>query len=152
MDHAIVVAAGTGIDKEKLSIHEKTVFGSLPKFKRLVIMAQRAGIKRFTIITEKSDSSLKELLSGDKRFRGDINWHPLGSAIIPDSGPSLIIQSNLITTPIALSNFMKTECLRDEITILADISDDAWIKSGNGKVPDVCSYGGKAVGVFIAEG
>ncbi|MFI5322634.1 MAG: CDP-alcohol phosphatidyltransferase family protein [Thermodesulfobacteriota bacterium] len=152
MDHAIVVAAGTGIDKEKLSIHEKTVFGSLPKFKRLVITAQRAGIKRFTIITEKSDSSLKELLSGDKRFRGDINWHPLGSAIIPDSEPSLIIQSNLITTPIALSNFMKTECLRDEMTILADISDDAWIKSGNGKVSDVCSYGGKAVGAFIAEG
>jgi hypothetical protein len=59
MDHAIVVAAGTGIEEEKLSLHGKTVFGSLPQIKRLIITAPRAGIKKFTIITEKGDSSLR---------------------------------------------------------------------------------------------
>jgi len=73
MDHAIVVAAGTGIEEEKLSLHGKTVFGSLPQIKRLIITAQRAGIKKFTIITEKGDSSLKDLLSGDKRIESDIS-------------------------------------------------------------------------------
>jgi phosphatidylglycerophosphate synthase len=152
MDHAIVVAAGTGIDEEKLNVHGSTVFGSLPQIKRLIITAQRAGIKYFTIITEKDDSSLKELLSGDKRIASDVNWHPLGSEITLDSVPSLILQSNLITTPKALSNFMATECVHNEITVLADVSDDAWVKSGSGNVADVFSSGGKAVGAFIAEG
>lgn len=152
MDHAIVVAAGTGIEEEKLSVHGKTVFGSLPQIKRLIITAQRAGIKHFTIITERDDSSLKELLSGDKRIESDINWHSLGSEITLDSRPSLIIQSNLITTPRALSNFMETECGQDEIAVLTDASDDAWIKSSGGNVSEVFSSGGRAVGAFIAAG
>lgn len=152
MDHAIVVAAGTGIEDEKLSLHGKTVFGSLPQIKRLVITAQRAGIKKFTIITEKGDSSLKDLLSGDKRIESDISWHPLGSEISLGPDLSLILQSNLITTPRGLSNFMEPGCGPDEVMVLADSIDDAWIKSDGDEISDVFSNGGKAVGAFIASG
>ncbi len=152
MDHAIVVAAGTGVEEESLSAHGKTVFGSLPQIKRLVITAQRAGIKKFTIVTEKGDSSLKDLLSGDKRIESDISWHPLGSEVSLGSDLSLIIQSNLITTPRGLSNFMEHECAPDEIAVLVDSEDDAWIKSGGDEVSDVFSGGGKAVGAFMASG
>ncbi len=152
MDHAIVVAAGTGIEEEELSVHGKAVFGSLPQIKRLVITAQRAGIKKFTIITEKGDSSLKNLLSGDNRIESDITWHPLGSEISLGPGPSLIIQSNLVTTPRGLSNFMEAGCGPDEVLVLADSLDDAWIKSDGNEISDVFSSGGKAVGAFIASG
>jgi phosphatidylglycerophosphate synthase len=152
MDHAIIVAAGTGIEEEKLSVHGKTVFGSLPQIKRLVITAQRAGISKFTIITEKGDSSLKDLLSGDKRIESDISWHSLGSDITLDPAQSLIIQSNLVTTPRGLANFMESGCAPDEITVLADSLDDAWIRSEGDEVSEVFSSGGKAVGAFIASG
>lgn len=152
MDHAIIVAAGTGIEEEKLSLHGKTVFGSLPQIKRLVITAQRAGIKKFTVITETGDSSLKDLLAGDRRIDSDIGWHSLGSEIKLDSAHSLIIQSNLITTPRSLANFMESDCGQDEVAVLVDSLDDAWIKASGEEISDVFSWGGKAVGAFIASG
>ncbi|MEQ9619316.1 MAG: CDP-alcohol phosphatidyltransferase family protein [Deltaproteobacteria bacterium] len=153
MDHAILVAAGTGIEEEKLSNHGETVFGSLPQIKRLVITAQRAGIKNFTIITEKKDSPLKELLSGDKRIESDISWRSLGTETELGSSPCLIIQSNLVTTPGALSNFMDSATKPGEILVLVDTSRDAWVKTGGGDdVADLFSTGGRAVGAFIASG
>ena len=152
MDHAIIVAAGTGIEEEKLSLHGKTVFGSLPQIKRLVITAQRAGIKKFTVITETGDSSLKDLLAGDRRIESDIGWHSLGSEIKLDSAHCLIIQSNLITTPRSLANFMESDCGQDEVAVLVDSLDDAWIKASGEEISDVFSWGGKAVGAFIASG
>lgn len=152
MDHAIVVAAGTGIEEEKLSSHGKTVFGSLPQIKRLIITAQRAGIKRFTVIVEKGDSSLRDILSGDKRIESEIEWHSLGSEIKLDSAHSLIIQSNLVTTPRGLSNFMQSGCGQDEVAVLVDSLGDAWVKASGEEISDVFSSGGKAVGAFIASG
>lgn len=152
MDHAILVAAGTGIEEEELSTHGETVFGSLHQIKRLVITAQRAGIKNFTIITEKKDSPLKNMLSGDKRIESEISWHALGSEIELDSDPSLIIQSNLVTTPGALSNFTDSPTKQGEILVLVDMSRDAWIKTGGDNVSDIFSIGGRAVGAFIASG
>ena len=152
MDHAIIVAAGTGIEEEKLSLHGKTVFGSLPQIKRLVITAQRAGIKKFTVITETGDSSLKDLLAGDRRIESDIGWHSLGSEIKLDSAHCLIIQSHLLTTPRSLANFMESDCGQDEVAVLVDSLDDAWIKASGEEISDVFSWGGKAVGAFIASG
>lgn len=156
MDHAILVAAGTGIEDESLSSHGSEVFGALPQIKRLVITAQRAGIKIFTIITRPGDHSLKDLLYGDKRIDSEIRWHELGTELPPDQGPSLVLQSNLVTTPKALKSFIDTEdseqdIKEDEITVLVDMSGDAWIKGDKGVVTDMFSTGGKAVGAFIAS-
>lgn len=156
MDHAILVAAGTGIEDESLSSHGSEVFGALPQIKRLVITAQRAGIKIFTIITRPGDHSLKDLLYGDKRIDSEIRWHELGTELPPDQGPSLVLQSNLVTTPKALKSFIDTEdseqdIKEDEITVLVDMSVDAWIKGDKGVVTDMFSTGGKAVGAFIAS-
>ncbi|MEZ4547777.1 MAG: hypothetical protein R3B51_08680 [Thermodesulfobacteriota bacterium] len=118
MDHAILVAAGTGIEGENLSACGETEFGSLPQIKRLVITAQRAGIRFFTIITDRTDTPLKGLLAGDKRIDSSISWHTLGTGITLGDDPSLIIQSNLITTPKALSNFMEEEPAPGEISVL----------------------------------
>jgi CDP-L-myo-inositol myo-inositolphosphotransferase len=151
MDHAILVAAGTGIEGENLSACGEVKFGSLPQIKRLVITAQRAGIKSFTIITDRIDSPLKGLLAGDKRIESDINWHTLGADISLGDSPSLIIQSNLVTTPKALSNFMEQEPAPGEIAVLVDTSGDGWIKASDGEVTDLYSQGGRAVGAFMAS-
>ena len=151
MDQAILVAAGTGIEDESLSSHGSEVFGALPQIKRLVITAQRAGISKFTVITETGENHLKELLSNDKRVDSDISWHQVGTPLDPGSGRSLVLQSNLITTPKALANFIDTESRDDEIVVLADMSDDAWVKTSKDGVTDLFETGGRAVGAYIAS-
>jgi len=152
MDHAILVAAGTGIEGENLSACGETEFGSLPQIKRLVITAQRAGIRNFTIVTDRADTPLKGLLAGDKRIDSSISWHTLGTGIALGDSTSLIIQSNLITTPKALSNFMEEGPAPGEISVLVDGSKDAWIKTSGDEIIDLYPSGGRAVGAFMAQG
>jgi len=152
MDHAIVVAAGTGIENTDLSSYGNIEFGSLPQIKRLVITAQRAGIQHFTIITEDCDSPLKDLLANDKRIESTITWVNLQETIQFEHIPYLIIQSNLLTTPQAISSFLEGEIENDQIYILSDTSDDPWVKIDQDRVLEITPDGGKAVGAFIASG
>ena len=153
MDHAIVVAAGTGFDGEKLSQFGQIVYGEISQFKRLIITAQRAGIKRFSIIIEKDDTSLKNLVVNDRRIDSDIEWHSLGTPVSFSSNPSLILQSNLVTTPSALSGFISNKKVnQDEILLLIDQTRDAWVKSIGDRIEDLFPSGGKAVGAFMASG
>ncbi|MCK5392302.1 MAG: hypothetical protein KAJ31_07720, partial [Deltaproteobacteria bacterium] len=151
MDHAILVAAGAGIENTDLSIYGSTVFGSLPQIKRMVITAQRAGITHFTIITENGDTSLKKLLANDNRIEADINWTSIDSDIKLESTPYLLVQSNLLTTPEALSNFMDSDCSNDEILILRDASEDTGNKIKEPFVEEIFPNSGRPVGAFIAS-
>ena len=152
MDHAIVVAAGTGIENTDLSSYGNIEFGSLTQIKRLVITAQRAGIQHFTIITEDCDFQLKDLLANDKRIESTITWVNLQETIQFEHIPYLIIQSNLLTTPQAISSFIEGEIENDQIYILSDTSDDPWVKLDQDRVLEITPDGGKAVGAFIASG
>lgn len=152
MDHAIVVAAGSGIENTDLNTYGDIEFGSLPQIKRLIITAQRAGIENFTIITDDSDSPLRDLLTNDKRIESSINWTTIEEKIDFKDAPYLVLQSNLLTTPDALSNFIDTNVDKDEVFILTDTSDDQWIKTDGDSVEEITSSGGKAVGAFIASG
>jgi len=147
MDHAILVATGTGIEDTDLSIYGSTVFGSLPQIKRLVITAQRAGITHFTIITEDSNTTLKELLANDNRIESDINWTSIDKDIKLESIPYLLVQSNLLTTPETLSNFMDSEINQNEILILTDTA-----KTKDFSAEEKSPNSGRAVGAFIASG
>ncbi len=152
MDHAIVVAAGTGIEDTNLSVYGNIEFGSLPQIKRLVITAQRAGIEHFTIITDDSDSPLKDLLANDKRIESSIDWITVNEDIDFEQVPYLVIQSNLLTTPDTLSNFMDYEYSEEEIAILADSSGDLWINTSGDRVQEITPNGGRVVGAYIASG
>jgi phosphatidylglycerophosphate synthase len=152
MDHAIVVAAGTGIEDTDLSAYGNIKFGSLPQIKRLVITAQRAGITHFTIITEENDSSLKDLLAYDKRIESSIDWATSKEKLEFEDKPYLIIQSNLLTTPQALSNFIDDDIDSDSIYILSETSDDPWIKTNEDRILEITPNGGKAVGAYAASG
>ena len=152
MDHAIVVAAGIGIEDTDLSTYGNIEFGALPQIKRLVITAQRAGISRFTIITEDPDSPLKDLLAHDKRIESSITWTTTQENIAFEDIPYLIIQSNLLTTPQALSDFIDQETEKAEIYILTDTSNDLWVRTNKDQVEEMAPNGGKAVGAFIASG
>ena len=152
MDHAIVVAAGSGIENTDLNTYGDIEFGSLPQIKRLIITAQRAGISHFTIITEDPDSPLKDLLAHDKRIESSITWTTTQENIAFEDIPYLIIQSNLLTTPQALSDFIDQETEKAEIYILTDTSNDLWVKTNKDQVEEMAPNGGKAVGAFIASG
>jgi len=152
MDHAILLAAGTGIDGEKLSSHAKTVLAGVPQLKRLLITAERAGIRKFTIIFENGDHQLKESLKNEKRIKSEIVWHPLGSPIKFEQKPSLILQSNLVINPTGLSNLVNCEVSEDEIALLVDEHKDSWLKTKESNVEDISLSGGRAVGAFIAYG
>ncbi len=152
MDHAIVVAAGTGIEDTNLNGYGNIEYGALPQIKRLVITAQRAGIEHFTIITEDSDSPLKDLIANDKRIESTIDWITTKEDIEFEDTPYLIVQSNLLTTPDALSNFMDFESNEEQVAILADSSGDLWIKATNDEVEEITPNGGRVVGAYIASG
>ena len=139
MDHALLLATGTGIEEEPLNSHGKSVFGALPQIKRLVITAQRAGIKKFTILTDKEDYSLRDLLNGDKRIESEIVWIDVSEDVELNSDPILILQSNVITTPEALSDFMGTNSEDGELIVLVDTSHDAWIKTSDKNISDIFS-------------
>ena len=154
MDHAIILAYGTGLDDEDLSRHGELEFGSLPQIKRLVITAQRAGIKTFTILTESNDPPLKRLLEGDKRIVGEIRWNTPGDRAEAPRERILLLQSNLVATPEGLSGIIDSvPAEQDYINILSDVSEDAWVReNGNGKVSEIYSRGGLAVGAISAPG
>lgn len=152
MDHAIVLAAGTGLEGEKLSKFGQLVFGELPQIKRLIITAQRAGIRRFSIIVEKDDKHLKSLLADDNRIDSYIEWHTVRTEVSFGSDPSLILQANLVTTPGALSELMKHKVDDQEILLLVDQTKDAWLRSKGDLIEDIFPDGGKAVGAFLASG
>jgi len=152
MDHAIVVAAGAGIENTDLSIYGSTIFGSLPQIKRLVITAQRAGIKHFTIITEDNGASLKKHLENDNRIESDVIWTSNYKDVKLESSSYLLVQSNLLTTPETLSNFMDSDINQDEILILTDTSEDAGIKTIETIVEGISPSGGRTVGAFIGSG
>ena len=152
MDHAILVAAGTGIDGERLNSYGETLVGGTHQIKRLIITAQRAGIKRFSIIVEGNNSPLKEILKNEKRVKSDISWHPLGSALKFELNPSLILQSNLVINPAGLSDLIVCNVSHDEVAVLVDEQKDAWVKTKGGKVEEVFLIGVKAVGAFVAYG
>jgi hypothetical protein len=116
MDHAILVAAGTGIDGEKLQLYPKTVVAGVSQLKRLIITAERAGIKKFTIIFD-GDNQLKDILKNEKRIKSEIVWHQLGSPIQFEQKPSLILQSNLIINPPGLSDLIDCEVAEDEVVV-----------------------------------
>jgi len=151
MDHAIVIAAGTGTDGERLNSHGETIIGGIPQIKRLIITAERAGIKRFTIIVEQDDSPLKEILKKQKGIKSEIIWRMLGSPIKSEPNPSLILQSNLIISPSGLSNLTSSKVSQDEVSVLVDNQKDAWIKTKGDSIDDIFSSGGKAVGAFVAH-
>ena len=151
MDHAIVIAAGTGTDGERLNSHGETIIGGIPQIKRLIITAERAGIKRFTIIVEQDDSPLKEILKKQKGIKSEIIWRMLGSPIKSEPNPSLILQSNLIISPSGLSNLTSSKVSQDEVSVLVDNQRDAWVKTKGDSIDDIFSSGGKAVGAFVAH-
>ncbi|MER3445983.1 MAG: hypothetical protein C4291_03730 [Candidatus Dadabacteria bacterium] len=152
MDHAILVAAGTGIDGERLNSHGETLVGGTHQIKRLIITAQRVGIKRFSIIVEDDNSPLKEILKNERRVESNIIWYTLGSAVKFESNPSLILQSNLVINPVGLSDLMACSVSEDEVVVLVDEQKDTWMKIKDGKVEEVFPIGAKAVGAFVAYG
>lgn len=152
MDHAIVVAAGAGIEDTDLSNYGSIEFGALPQIKRLVITAQRAGIEHFTIITEDHDSELKDLLTHENRITSTIQWLSIKDHLNFEDIPYLLIQSNLLTTPQALSDFMDRDLDKNDMSILTDTSADLWAKTDQDQVKEVSQSGGKVVGAFIASG
>ena len=152
MDHAIVVAAGTGIEDTDLSIYGNIVFGSLPQIKRLVITTQRAGIKDFTIITDGNENSLKKLLENDNRIESNINWVTTDEDLQFKESSYLVVQSNLLTTPDALSNFMDSEIDDEEFLVLTDTSDNDGNRTQKTPSEEILLSEGRVVGAFVATG
>jgi len=153
MDHAIVLAAGTGIEGENLSLHARRYIGEILQLKRLIIIAQRSGIKKFTIIVEGDPSDLKKELEGDGQIEGEINWVSAGLPLKLDLIIYIVIQSNVVISPEALVPLVSYNSGDEyEVGVLIDEDKDAWVKVEGEKVDEVFPFGGKAVGIFVASG
>ena len=152
MNHAIIVASGAGIDGEDLSAFGRMFYCGNPQLTRLIIIAQRAGIEKFTVIDDGLDLYLRQSIEKDKRITAEINWQSPTEPLDLDSSPHLILQSNIVTTPSALENIIKSNPSSDEVMALVDSAKGALIKSNGNKAEELFHSGGKIVGVFAARG
>lgn len=152
MDHAIIIAAGIGIDNERLSSFGEITVGGIPLIKRLIVTAERAGIKSFTVIVEGKNSPLEQILRNDKRIKSRLTFHSLGSPIKFEPIPSLILQSNLIIGPTGLSDLMTCKVSEGEVAFLADEHKDVFVKANEDRVDYLFANGGRAVGAFVSYG
>lgn len=152
MDHAIIVATGTGIDGADLSSFPTKNLVGVPQLNRLIIVAQRAGISNFTVITETKDYLAVDNIENDKRIDSNVNWHSSGDKIELDSVPYLVLQSNLVITPETLGRLTGEQVAKNDFLILVDRTDDTCLTLNNGHVLGSFTDCGKAIGAFICGG
>ena len=81
MDHALIVADGSGIDGINLSSFPTQNLVGVPLLNRLIIVAQRAGITKFTILTDLKNYEAIENVANDKRIDSEVKWHSRGDKI-----------------------------------------------------------------------
>jgi len=149
MGRAIVLLAGVGVNGEDLTLFGERVVGGNPQLKRLIIIAQRAGIEEFSILTDEPSQGLEKTLK-DRRVTSQINWLKTGESFGFADEPHLVLQSNLITTPEALSRFLETPVKDNEAVSLVD-KDPSGEMNGNPAVIPVGAFlvGGKALRKII---
>lgn len=152
MDSAVILTCGRGICGEDLSLFGAKVYGGNEQLLRLIIIAQRAGIKRFTVVVGSIPHRLKQKVERDRRITSEINWHVIGAPLKLDPVPHAILQSNVVTTPSGLSSIIDSYPEKNEVIALVDAHNGPQVKTENGNVREVFYSGGRLVGVFAASG
>ncbi|NIT13251.1 MAG: hypothetical protein GTN99_03115, partial [Candidatus Dadabacteria bacterium] len=152
MDHAIIVAGGRGIDGVDLSGFPTKQLVGVPQLNRLIIVAQRAGISNFTIITDYDNYHALDNVESDKRIDASISWHKKGEKISLEDSHYLVLQSNLVITPESLKNLINEKINKNDFLILVDKTDNPSLTLSNGKVEGSFTTSGVAIGAFVSSG
>lgn len=152
MYHAIIVASGTGIDGADLSEFPTKELVGVPQLNRLIIVAQRAGISKFTVLTQTDNYHALDNIETDKRISSSVNWHKKGEKISLDDEHCLVLQSNLVITPESLKDFINQKIAKNDFLILVDELDNPSLTLNNGKIEGSFKNSGQAIGAFISTG
>ncbi|MEM4658181.1 MAG: CDP-alcohol phosphatidyltransferase family protein [Candidatus Methanosuratincola sp.] len=152
MDSAVILSCGRGICGEDLGLFGAKVYGGNEQLLRLIIIAQRAGVRRFTVVVGSMPHRLRQKIERDRRITSEINWHIMGTPLKLDPVPHAILQSNVVITPSGLSNIIDSSPEKNEVIALVDTHSGPQVKTENGSVREVFYSGGRLVGVFSASG
>ena len=156
MDQAIIFAHGKGIDEVELDHTTKTKLAGVNQLVRLIIVAQRAGIRKFIIISDSSDSELVENLCNDRRIEAEIEIHSYGNSIDLNTDKYLVLQSNLVITPQNLYPLIDSSEINsineNDNLLLVDRSDDKCVKLNGDHIEEGFIDCGKALGAFVGNG
>jgi len=149
INHAIIVAAGSGINGEKLDSFGGLKVGGITQLKRLIVVSERAGIKKFTIIID-TDSPLKQNLDKQLKTNSEISWHSQNSPIKLEKDFYLLLQSNLIINPKGLSVLLGENYSEDKAVFLVDENKTNSSENYNKEnSEDLNINGAIAVGAFV---
>ncbi|MGI9535359.1 MAG: CDP-alcohol phosphatidyltransferase family protein, partial [Thermodesulfobacteriota bacterium] len=152
INNAIIIATGTGINGETLGTFAELAVGGIPQLKRQIVIAERAGINSFIIITDE-DSHLEINLKGKLNTKSDISWHSGNSPIKLDPVPYLVLQSNLIINPKGLSALMERNTSVNETLFLVDENKtNALGKINKENSEGFFTNGTKLIGAFVFNG
>jgi len=156
MDQAIIFAHGKGIDEVELDHSTKTKLVGVNQLVRLIIVAQRAGIRKFIIISDSGDNKLIKNLCSDRRINSEIEIHPYGNPIELDPNNYLVLQSNLVITPQNLYTLIDSSEINSinesDNLLLVDRSDDKCVKLNGDHIEEGFIECGKALGAFVGYG
>lgn len=156
MDQAIIFAHGKGIDGVELDQATKTSLVGVNQLVRLIIIAQRAGINKFIIVSDPGDSKLIKNLCSDRRINSEIEIHPYGNSIELDPNNYLVLQSNLVITPQNINSLIDRSKI--DITnakgnlLLIERSDEKCVKLNGDNIEEGFIDCGKALGAFVGYG
>lgn len=145
MDHAIVLACGTGFTGENLGSYLYKSVAYVPQIKRILINAQRAGIRNFTICVDSKDPKLEEIVNSDKRIDSNIKWAENSKDTNHGNSGSLIIPSNVLINTATLEEFLKAKKHADNS--IAVLAKDESASETNGLNAD-----GSGFGIIAANG
>ena len=124
MDHAIVLAYGTGFGGESLKDFGNLSVAKVPLLKRLIINCQRAGISRFTIVSEDKDKDSLLKIVDDKRVNSAIEWITPREILPQSENKVLVSQTNLLIHSSSIEDFItKSESL-DKISSLSNSNEN----------------------------
>jgi len=149
INHAIIVAAGSGINGENLNAFGGLKVGGITQLKRLIVVSERAGIKKFSILAD-TDSPLKQNLDKQLNTNSEISWYSQKSPIKLEKGPHLLLQSNLLINPKGLSALVGENYSEDKAVFLVDENKSNSSENFNKEnIEDLNINGAVAVGAFV---
>ncbi len=107
MKDALILFCGTGLRGESLDEFLEISVGGLTQLRRIVRSCLKAGIKNITIVSEESESVLRDMLPESVSGKAKINFSAPGTSLsgrAPENG-FMILQSNLFFKPALLERF-----------------------------------------------
>ncbi len=106
MTDALILACGTGLNDESLKDYPSLFIGGLTQLRRLVRSCVKVGIRDITVVSDMSESAVKEMVPESLSGEAKITVASPGKTVCGRACKVLVLQSNLFVQRQLLESFL----------------------------------------------